>query len=134
MISVSFFLFFFFFVVFLLVVVFLLEIHQQPEQLVLEQSRDQQLLVFPLPPPPTTFFQHVKAWFKYSETIFLARATMLSGFVIAAAGAMDWSPLFSLNVDTGFSRHQVIWLGATTFGKGCIDELARRRNSPVING
>jgi hypothetical protein len=57
--------------------------------------------------------------------------TMLSGFLIAAVGAMDWSPLFGLNVDTGFSKNQVIWLGGTTFVKGVVDEVARRRNSSL---
>lgn len=54
---------------------------------------------------------------------------VLSGFLIAAAGAMDWSPLLGLNVETGFSKNQAIWLGITTFTKGIIDELARRRNA-----
>ena len=74
------------------------------------------------------WWDHTKAWFKFSETIFLARFTMLSGFVVAAVGAMDWSPLFGMNIDTGFSRNQVFWLGGTTFVKGMVDEMARRKN------
>lgn len=75
-----------------------------------------------------TFWDHVKAWFHYSETIFLARFTMLTGFTMAAIGSMDWSPLMSIDVDTGFSRNQIIWIGATTLVKGAVDEMARRRN------
>lgn len=77
-----------------------------------------------------TTSDHIKAWFRYSETIFLARATMLSGFLMAVVGSMDWSPLMGINVDTGFSRNQVIWIGGTTFIKGMVDEAARRRNMP----
>lgn len=76
------------------------------------------------------YWEEAKAFFKYSETIFVARLTMLGGFVAAAAGAMDWSPLYNLfGADTGFTPHQASWLGITTFAKGCLDEFLRRRNA-----
>lgn len=72
----------------------------------------------------------IKAFFKYSETIFLARLTALSGLITAVIGTVDWSPVFSLlGVDTGFSWKQTTWAGIGIFFKGIIDELARRRNA-----
>ncbi len=75
------------------------------------------------------WWEEVKAFFKYSETIFLARITAFSGLVTAVMGSVDWSPVFSgLGLDTGFSWKQTTWLGIGIFVKGIIDELARRRN------
>lgn len=75
------------------------------------------------------WWEEVKAFFKYSETIFLARITAFTGLVTATIGSVDWSPVFSgLGVDTGFSWKQTTWLGIGIFVKGIIDELARRRN------
>ncbi len=78
----------------------------------------------------SNLWEDAKAFFKYSETIFVARLTMLGGFIAAAAGAMDWSPLYNLiGADTGLTPHQATWLGMTTFAKGCLDEFLRRRNA-----
>lgn len=75
------------------------------------------------------WWEETKAFFKYSETIFLARLTAFTGLVTAVIGSVDWSPVFSgLGVDTGFSWKQTTWLGIGIFVKGIIDELARRRN------
>lgn len=75
-------------------------------------------------------WEEIKAFFKYSETIFLARLTAFSGLLTAVMGSVDWSPVFSgLGVDTGFSWKQTTWLGIGIFFKGIIDELARRRNA-----
>lgn len=41
---------------------------------------------------------------------------------------MDWSPLLGIDFNTGFSRTQVISLGAISFVKGIFTELVRRRN------
>ena len=68
----------------------------------------------------------VKAFFAYSQSIFLARITAFTGFIVAAFGAIDWSPLLSLNIDTGLTQKQVIWMGILVFAKGVIDEVARR--------
>lgn len=76
------------------------------------------------------FWEDCKAFFKYSETIFVARLTMFGGFLTAAVGAMDWSPVYNiLGTDTGLTPHQATWLGITTFGKGMLDEYLRRRNA-----
>lgn len=74
----------------------------------------------------------IKAWFKHSETILLARIELISGFVITAVSAMDWSPLLSMGVDTGFTWKQGMVLGSITLAKGLITELARRRNTQQI--
>lgn len=76
------------------------------------------------------WWEEVKAFFRYSETIFIARVQSLFGLIIATVGAVDWSPVFNLlGVDTGFSYKQTIWLGVGLFFKGIVDELARRRNA-----
>jgi hypothetical protein len=77
-----------------------------------------------------SWFEEVKAFFKYSETIFIARLQSLIGLVMAVIGTVDWSPVFNLlGLDTGFSYKQTAWLGVGLFFKGIVDELARRRNS-----
>lgn len=76
------------------------------------------------------WWEEVKAFFKYSETILIARFQALTGLVMAVIGAVDWSPVFNLlGIDTGFSWKQTTWLGIGLFFKGVIDELARRRNA-----
>ncbi len=73
--------------------------------------------------------EELKAWFKYSETILIARAEVLTGFVISAVSLMDWSPLLSLGVDTGFTWKQGAVIRGITVVKGLVTELARRRNA-----
>lgn len=75
-------------------------------------------------------WEEAKAFFKYSETIFLARLTAFSGLMTAVVGSVDWSPVFNgLGLDTGFSWKQTTWLGIGIFFKGILDELTRRRNA-----
>lgn len=79
-----------------------------------------------------SWYEETKAFFKYSETILIARIQMLVGLVTATVGAIDWSPVFNLlGMDTGFSYKQTAWLGIGLFVKGIIDELARRRNAAL---
>jgi hypothetical protein len=76
------------------------------------------------------WWEETKAFFAYSETILVARIQALSGLIVAAVGAVDWSPVFNLlGVDTGFSYKQTVWLGIGLFFKGIMDELLRRRNA-----
>ena len=75
-----------------------------------------------------SWWEAIKAFFHYSMTILLARITTLTGFVIAAAGAMNWGPLLGLSMDAGFNRNQIIWLGSIAIIQGVIFELARRRS------
>lgn len=79
------------------------------------------------------WWEEVKAFFKYSETIFVARLQAFTGLLMTVVSAVDWSPVYSLlGMDTGFSWKQTFWLGFGLFFKGIIDELLRRRNSPEL--
>lgn len=71
------------------------------------------------------------SFFKYSHTILVARLTVVTGFITAVLGALDWSPLLGLDINTGFSKAQVIWLGAIMAVKGIIDEVVRRVKGQV---
>jgi hypothetical protein len=76
------------------------------------------------------WWEEVKAFFKYSETIFVARLQSLIGLLTAVVATVDWSPVFNLlGIDTGFSYKQTFWLGIGLFFKGIMDELLRRRNA-----
>lgn len=82
--------------------------------------------------PPETSLDKVKSWFKYSETIFLSRISAAIGFVIAAVGSMDFSPLWSLfQTGTDFTQKQLIFIGVAIVGAGITFELARRRSSSL---
>lgn len=79
-----------------------------------------------------SWWEEAKAFFKYSETIFVARLQSLIGLVMAVVGTIDWSPVFNLlGMDTGFSYKQTAWLGIGLFFKGIVDELLRRRNATL---
>lgn len=71
------------------------------------------------------------SFFKYSHTILVARLTILTGFITTVLGSLDWSPLLGVNIDTGFSKNQVIWLGIIMTVKGVIDEIVRRVKGQV---
>lgn len=75
----------------------------------------------------------LKAWFKYSETILLARMESLSGLIIASVSALDWSPMLNLGIDTGASIKQGVILGSIMFVKGITTEWARRRNTVEVD-
>lgn len=77
----------------------------------------------------TNWWTGVKAWFKNSETIFLARAEVVVGFMIAVVGAMDWSPLLTFDISSGFDTTQLLVVGGMIIVKGVISEIARRRNA-----
>lgn len=53
---------------------------------------------------------------------------------MAAVGAMDWSPLMSIDYATDFKPRQLIGVGTVTLVKGVIDEVARRRNAVMPDG
>src|SRR6266436_7692055 len=90
------------------------------------KALEEKLATLPTP-EPQSWWDITKAFFHYSATILLARITTLIGLVVASAGAMNWAPLLSLNVDTGFNKNQVIWLGIITVIQGIGIEVARRR-------
>lgn len=81
----------------------------------------------------TRIWDNIKAWFKRSEVVFLARLEAVTGFIIAAVSAMDWSPLLNLGVDAGMSLKQGVVLGSIMFVKGVVTEWARRRNTIEVD-
>ena len=82
----------------------------------------------PFRPDPQTALDHVKAFFKYSETVALARTEAIVGFVTVVIGSLDWSPFFGM---TSFDQKQVVWLGSISLIKGVVTEIVRRRNSTL---
>lgn len=76
-------------------------------------------------------WDQVKAWFKYSETILIARLQVVIGFFTAAFAAIDWSQFSTLNWATGFTNKQLLWLGVGALVSGIVTEIARRRNSDL---
>lgn len=63
----------------------------------------------------------VKSWFKYSETIFWARLQLLVGVVWTVLSTTDLAPLLSAK-----------WLTYWLIFSGVITELLRRRNDPTL--
>lgn len=80
---------------------------------------------------PQTKWFWVKGLFLHSETILLSRITVLTGFITAVIGALDWSPLLGLDIGTGFNQKQIMWLGGIMVAQGIGVELARRRKADV---
>jgi hypothetical protein len=78
------------------------------------------------------WWDNTKSWFKYSETILIARLTAFAGLVTAALGALDWSSISStVTSTTGFNSRQVISVGIFALVQGVIIEWARRRNADI---
>ncbi len=97
-------------------------------------SPETSVAVVTLPPEPVTFFQKLKAWFKYSETILWARTQTLIGLVTSFVGGLDFSPLQSVDYSSGLSNHQVFWLGFGIVVNGVFTEMTRRRNMMETTG
>ena len=74
-------------------------------------------------------WKEIKAWFKFSETIALSRLDVMVGFVLAVMASMDWSPLLSMDISTGFDVKQLYFLSFMCILRGVIGEWARRRGS-----
>lgn len=82
----------------------------------------------PIADPPSTLDTY-KSWFRYSETLFLARMGMIGGAVTTFVGGMDFSPLWSLfSAGTDFTKQQILWIGVSILGAALTVEMARRRN------
>lgn len=72
----------------------------------------------------SNYWTETKAWFKYSETIFLARIQVLSGFVLAGLANVDWSTL------SGFvDFKQAMYMSGGLVANGLLTEYLRRRNA-----
>ena len=74
-------------------------------------------------------WESIKAWFKYSETILLARVEAFAGILIAALEGVDWSPLLTLDFANAIHNKQALYIGGLIFAKGLILEIARRRRA-----
>ena len=94
---------------------------------------DPQIIEIKVPEAPKTAWEHVKAFFKYSETILLARIELLTGFITGVIGLMDWSPLMDLNISVGFTKEQVLSLAGGMILKGIVAEWLRRRNTVLVS-
>lgn len=75
-------------------------------------------------------WDNVKAWFKRSESIFLARLEVFTGFLLGVVGAIDWSGLANMDY-IGLSKNQILTLAGIFILKGVIAEIGRRRGTVV---
>jgi hypothetical protein len=74
---------------------------------------------------------NVKAFFKRSWSIFLARAEIVTGFVIGVVGAIDWSGFANIDFDAGFTNNQLFWFAIGLVLKGIVSEVGRRSGTVV---
>lgn len=81
-----------------------------------------------------SWWDGVWGWCKNSGTILLARLEIVVGFVISAVSMMDWSPLLSMGIDTGFSWAQAAWIGGVSMVHGLVAEITRRRGTKEVAG
>ncbi len=65
-----------------------------------------------------------KAFFQRSEVIFYSRLQVLTGFVLAVAGSVDWT-----QITTNLGNKQSLYLGAGLIVNGIITESLRRHNA-----
>ena len=68
----------------------------------------------------------MKGWFKYSETILLARTQVFLGFVLAGLANVDWTALSNF-----VSFKQSLSLAVGLVANGMLTEYARRRNAKL---
>lgn len=74
----------------------------------------------------------IKQFFHDSETIFMARLEVILGFVTAALGGIDWTPLLSAGTVPDFSVNLAVNIGVIMIIKGLLLEWARRRRDPEL--
>lgn len=75
--------------------------------------------------------KEIKAWFKFSETIFLSKVDVFVGFVLAVVAGMDWSPLMTMDFSSGFDQRQLYFLSFMCVLRGVVGEIAHRRESKL---
>lgn len=76
--------------------------------------------------------EKIKRFFNKAWSIFLARATALTGLAVAALSAADWGPFMSAAAGVGFTKAQALSLGAVLIVQGLLQELARRQGTKTI--
>lgn len=74
----------------------------------------------------SNLFNDIKAWFNRSWSIFIARMEVLVGFILGAAGGIDWTALVNLNwYDAIYSKTNLL-VAALIIIKGIVSEMGRR--------
>lgn len=71
----------------------------------------------------------LQKWFKDSETILVARLTVLGGFITSVGAGLDWNRIFSLDFSQSIYNRQLLITGIVIIVQGMLVELARRRRS-----
>jgi len=74
-----------------------------------------------------SWWDSTKAFFKRSEVIFYSRLQVLSGFMLAVCGSIDWT---QVTVNLKDSR-QSLYIASGLIANGVITEVLRRRNSTL---
>lgn len=67
----------------------------------------------------------LRAWFRDSEVILLARLSVIYGFVLAALQGLDWTSLMSMDFSNGFDKEGLTKASFWVI-QGIVVELARR--------
>lgn len=74
----------------------------------------------------SNLWTNIKKWFNYSWSIFIARLEVLTGFLLGAAGGIDWTAIINMNwQDAVYSKTNLIVSGLIVL-KGIISEVGRR--------
>lgn len=68
----------------------------------------------------------LKAWFKHSWSIFIARLEVLAGILTGALTAIDWSALANLDFSDGIKNTNTLIVAALLIVKGVVSEIGRR--------
>lgn len=74
----------------------------------------------------SNILDNVKAFFKRSWSIFIARAELFTGFIIGVVGSIDWAGFANIDFGAGFSRNQTMWIAIGLVIKGIVSEIGRR--------
>lgn len=68
----------------------------------------------------------VKAFFNKSWSIFIARMEVLSGIILGALGAIDWTALINLDFKDGIYNKNTMIVAGLLVVKGIVSEIGRR--------
>jgi hypothetical protein len=68
----------------------------------------------------------VKAWFKRSWSIFIARMEVVAGILLGVLTAIDWTALTTLDFKNGIANTETLIVAGILIVKGLISELGRR--------
>lgn len=71
-------------------------------------------------------WEGIKAWFKRSWSIFIARLEVLAGILVGALTAIDWNALASLDFSHGLKDWNTAIVAGLLIVKGIVSEIGRR--------